>query len=91
MVLPRSFRLPRGNFPIAKRKSPLENRNLPRGVLAQLVERLNGIEEVRGSNPLGSISSLGTRRVFERGQVEKDLKRDRAALGAAFSSAARRE
>ncbi len=29
------------------------NLNL-RGVLAQLVERLNGIEEVRGSNPLGS-------------------------------------
>jgi hypothetical protein len=29
-----------------------------RGVLAQLVERLNGIEEVRGSNPLGSTSSL---------------------------------
>jgi hypothetical protein len=27
-----------------------------RGVLAQLVERLNGIEEVRGSNPLGSTS-----------------------------------
>jgi hypothetical protein len=27
------------------------------GVLAQLVERLNGIEEVRGSNPLGSIFS----------------------------------
>ena len=27
-----------------------------RGVLAQLVERLNGIEEVRGSNPLGSNS-----------------------------------
>ena len=26
------------------------------GVLAQLVERLNGIEEVRGSNPLGSKS-----------------------------------
>ena len=26
------------------------------GVLAQLVERLNGIEEVRGSNPLGSNS-----------------------------------
>jgi hypothetical protein len=47
-----------------------------------LVERLNGIEEVRGSNPLGSISSLGTRRVFEREQVaEKDLRRDRAALG----------
>ena len=27
------------------------------GVLAQLVERLNGIEEVRGSNPLGSTTS----------------------------------
>ena len=27
---------------------------LKNGVLAQLVERLNGIEEVRGSNPLGS-------------------------------------
>ena len=24
------------------------------GVVAQLVERLNGIQEVRGSNPLGS-------------------------------------
>ena len=29
-------------------------RSLSNGVLAQLVERLNGIEEVRGSNPLGS-------------------------------------
>ncbi len=28
------------------------------GVLAQLVERLNGIEEVTGSNPVGSISFL---------------------------------
>jgi hypothetical protein len=28
------------------------------GVLAQLVERLNGIEEVRGSIPLGSMSIL---------------------------------
>jgi hypothetical protein len=27
-----------------------------RGVLAQLVERLNGIEEVTGSNPVGSTS-----------------------------------
>ena len=26
-----------------------------RGVLAQLVERLNGIEEVTGSNPVGSM------------------------------------
>jgi len=32
--------------------------NSENGVLAQLVERLNGIEEVRGSNPLGS-KSLG--------------------------------
>ena len=30
------------------------------GVLAQLVERLNGIEEVTGSNPVGS--SLRSRR-----------------------------
>ena len=59
------------------------------GVLAQLVERLNGIEEVRGSNPLGSISSLGTRRIFENGQVaEKDLKRELAASGHALSSTA---
>ena len=29
-------------------------RSFSNGVLAQLVERLNGIEEVRGSNPLGS-------------------------------------
>ena len=29
------------------------------GVLAQLVERLNGIEKVRGSNPLGSTPILG--------------------------------
>jgi hypothetical protein len=28
------------------------------GVLAQLVERLNGIEKVRGSNPLGSRSVI---------------------------------
>jgi hypothetical protein len=30
------------------------SRGVRSGVLAQLVERLNGIEEVRGSNPLGS-------------------------------------
>ena|SRR5438094_1974808 len=30
------------------------NWHFSHGVLAQLVERLNGIEEVRGSNPLGS-------------------------------------
>ena len=42
------------------------------GVLAQLVERLNGIEEVRGSNPLGSrisveiLDRLGMRTQFDR-------------------------
>jgi hypothetical protein len=35
---------------------PVGNLDWPRfgGVVAQLVERLNGIQEVRGSNPLGS-------------------------------------
>jgi hypothetical protein len=47
------------------RQSKIYNLKLiPDGVLAQLVERLNGIEEVTGSNPVGSIfllavSSLG--------------------------------
>jgi hypothetical protein len=36
------------------RKLRYHFRSLSNGVLAQLVERLNGIEEVRGSNPLGS-------------------------------------
>ena len=39
---------------LAKRQSPIDNHQFFYGVLAQLVERLNGIEEVRGSNPLGS-------------------------------------
>ena len=39
-----------------------------RGVLAQLVERLNGIEEVRGSNPLGSTS-----RVQSDGETRKPI------------------
>jgi inosine-uridine nucleoside N-ribohydrolase len=34
------------------------------GVLAQLVERLNGIEEVRGSNPLGSKSCIVFAAIF---------------------------
>ena len=35
------------------------------GVVAQLVERLNGIQEVRGSNPLGStILFLPKNRIF---------------------------
>ncbi len=33
------------------------------GVLAQLVERLNGIEKVRGSNPLGSRLSSVSRSI----------------------------
>ena len=35
-------------------QSEIYNLDSLAGVLAQLVERLNGIEEVRGSNPLGS-------------------------------------
>ena len=40
------------------RKVRYHFRSPSNGVLAQLVERLNGIEEVRGSNPLGSISLI---------------------------------
>src|SRR5437773_9271453 len=36
------------------------------GVLAQLVERLNGIEEVTGSNPVGSKASARSRYPTER-------------------------
>ena len=38
--------------------TPVRRLDWPRfgGVVAQLVERLNGIQEVRGSNPLGSTS-----------------------------------
>ena len=36
------------------------------GVLAQLVERLNGIEEVTGSNPVGSKASAQSRYPTER-------------------------
>src|SRR2546423_15284222 len=45
------------NFPlqIVNRQSKIEKFF---GVLAQLVERLNGIAEVRGSNPLGSRPSV---------------------------------
>src|SRR5260221_5246272 len=38
-----------------------ESWRLRNGILAQLVERLNGIEEVRGSNPLGSTPLLAGR------------------------------
>jgi hypothetical protein len=53
-------------FPLYPTKMPLAATRLQaiilhcqrHGVLAQLVERLNGIEEVRGSNPLGSTNPL---------------------------------
>ena len=35
------------------------------GAVAQLVERLNGIQEVRGSNPLSSIGRRGRSSVVE--------------------------
>jgi hypothetical protein len=35
-------------------ESEIYNFKFSAGVLAQLVERLNGIEEVTGSNPVGS-------------------------------------
>jgi hypothetical protein len=55
--LPSHFGVPMG--PAKKstfflQKLRYDSRSLSNGVLAQLVERLNGIEEVRGSNPLGS-------------------------------------
>ena len=37
-------------------QSKIYNLTVFSGVLAQLVERLNGIEEVTGSNPVGSTS-----------------------------------
>ena len=40
--------------------------NTSAGVLAQLVERLNGIEEVRGSNPLGSTLKKWSRSLTQR-------------------------
>ena len=40
------------------RHTPAQQSKSQKGVLAQLVERLNGIEEVRGSNPLGSKSFI---------------------------------
>lgn len=53
-----------GTYPlqIANRHSKITNSH---GVLAQLVERLNGIEEVRGSIPLGSTESPFVRRCAE--------------------------
>ena len=43
---------------VAIRNLKLRIRDSGLGVLAQLVERLNGIEEVTGSNPVGSTFTL---------------------------------
>jgi hypothetical protein len=51
---PLDFARREGELPVAKRLGALENQGSFPGVLAQLVERLKGSEEVRGSNPLGS-------------------------------------
>jgi hypothetical protein len=53
------------------------------GVLAQLVERLNGIEEVRGSNPLGSTISDGGVLRSRRFEPWFDYPRASASLGKA--------
>jgi hypothetical protein len=45
----------------------MENPKFLNGVLAQLVERLNGIEEVRGSNPLGSKASWRGAEIQQKG------------------------
>ena len=52
------------------------------GVLAQLVERLNGIEEVRGSNPLGSTILWWSLR-SEDSNLGSTTLRDSASMGEA--------
>jgi hypothetical protein len=42
-------------------QSEIYNLRFFTGVLAQLVERLNGIEEVTGSNPVGSTTFFSNR------------------------------
>ena len=49
---------------VANCQSKIYNLQFSRGVLAQLVERLNGIEEVTGSNPVGSTP-------FYRGEAKR--------------------
>ena len=49
---------------LTKRRPALYIFALVDGVVAQLVERLNGIQEVRGSNPLGSTSCQNNFRTF---------------------------
>src|SRR5438093_4951740 len=52
-ILPIAQRF-RSLFASCNRQSKIYNLQFLHGVLAQLVERLNGIEEVTGSNPVGS-------------------------------------
>src|SRR5205809_1657526 len=66
-ILPIAQRF-RSLFASCNRQSKIYNLRFLAGVLAQLVERLNGIEEVTGSNPVGSTFILmefrfGNRRV----------------------------
>src|SRR4051812_686113 len=54
----------------------------PHGLLAQLVERLNGIEEVSGSNPLGSTNFPAARLGFLVFGEEKTLEESEIDRGA---------
>ena len=70
----------------ANRRLTIENRQ-SHGVLAQLVERLNGIEEVRGSNPLGSnpfwqtIQAIALNFVLQCAPTDAEFFSRRAAIG----------
>ncbi len=57
-VRPRSQRAKRMQNSFDKSGPPPTLVSSPGGVVAQLAERLNGIQEVRGSNPLGSTIPL---------------------------------
>ena len=48
-----------GSSPVVPTTSKGESPCFHKGVIAQLVERLNGIQEVRGSTPLSS-TKIGT-------------------------------
>ena len=52
----------------------------PFGGIAQLVERLNGIQEVSGSNPLISTTKCTAMRCFFRGGDKQRIVRTRGAL-----------
>ena len=54
LIQPQSRQTSRLSVASCNQRSEIYNQRFFCGVLAQLVERLNGIQEVRGSNPLGS-------------------------------------